>query len=276
MAAHFDKFFANCKSLERLKVSSHGQKIPPSAIRAIKTCLDLNKQLKKLNLSGELLFNDDFLSTISCKLTELDVSCYEKSPHTEQNLNLFLMAQSESLESLEVHLWTGHDVMKTILSMPRLKKLYLGGIPFDASEYEADDFPQNHSVKNLSLHQYPCHQFKWFKTFLKSFTKVEFLSVLIMTDDIADLIPETCKSVRQLSVMSLQAKNVRESNEAFYVNLEEFKCREVNSRGSKELLNRLNGRLETVQPLLNPYIQVFMKIKKISCTTKSQLKMFLS
>lgn len=254
MAAHFDKLFANCKILENLKVSLHGQEIPPSAISAIKTCLDVNKQLRKLDIGGDLLFDDDLLSTISCKLTEFDVSCYKKSPHTEQNLNLFLVAQSESLESLKIHLWTGHDVMKTVLSMPRLKRLTLAGIPFGASEYEADDFPQNHSVTSLGLHQYPCHQFKWFKTFLKAFTKVESLGVLVMNDEIADFIPETCKSVRQLSVYNFQAQNVHESNEAFYVNLEDFKCMQVDRRSSKELLNRLNGRLETVKPLLNPYI----------------------
>lgn len=215
---------------------------PPSTINAIRTCLDANQQLKKLDLIGELLFSEDFLSTISCQLTEFDFTCFDNSLQIRQNLNLFLVAQSKSLEVLRLREWMGIEVMKTVSLMPRLKKLALHGSYADPSEYEANEFPQCLLVTTLYLSQ-PDLKFEWYKILLKAFTNLESLGVLVMTDKIADLIPETCRSLRQLLVYNFKAQNVRRSNEAFYVNLEEFKCFRVDRLGSNELLDRLNGRV---------------------------------
>lgn len=90
------------------------------------------KRLKKLKLENYFLFSENFPSDICFKLEELDFICnYEFgfSPNLiflMDNINFFLLTQRDTLVKLSLDRYISHDVMKIILSMPRLKSFALG------------------------------------------------------------------------------------------------------------------------------------------------------
>lgn len=207
-------------NLESLKISFLNGYSPPSALEAVKTCLNLSKRLKKLHLNGDSDILFSILTTISCKLTEFN---FLHNPNLRwslqllPNLNLFLISQYNTLEVLEIHKWMGHDVMKTIISLPRLKKIVLEVKNVNYSEIGS--WKQNLSV--VDLHLITEFSNVWFEPFFEAFPKLESLRLDDMFSDYAaDLIPRTYPTLRKLSFKKFAATNV--SNWDFYLNLEEF------------------------------------------------------
>lgn len=106
---------------------------------------------------GLPLVSVDFSSNIDFKLKELAIGFlnvwkYESlSPLPMKNINLFLKTQKDSLEKLTVNAWENAEVIKTILSMPRLKYLTLRVLVFTMPLVMATEiFPQSNSIKYLN------------------------------------------------------------------------------------------------------------------------------
>lgn len=122
--------FANCKSLESLSISLGEQvALLDSDCDVIRNILKSNKRLKKLELHEIPVFSEDLSSGINFRLTELKIypeyNGASGALH-QKNFNLFLMTQRNSLEHLILEDYVSVEVLKTISSMPRLKKLSLG------------------------------------------------------------------------------------------------------------------------------------------------------
>lgn len=73
----------------------------PSTLVTIKTCLKNNKKLKNLTFHHAPIFNEDFSSEISFKLTKFSFNFWEKE-NQQRNLNFFLKTQKDTLEDLTI------------------------------------------------------------------------------------------------------------------------------------------------------------------------------
>lgn len=114
-----------------------------------------NKGLKKLELvMVQNIFDEDISSKIDFKLNEFRLLIYDdqKNNKRDQNINRFLQTQRNSLETLAVKGFVlRRYMMRTILSMPRLKTLNLG-FAFQCSVSLANKirkYPPNFSINNL-------------------------------------------------------------------------------------------------------------------------------
>lgn len=92
--------FVNCKNLETLSMSVRDG-ASPSTLVTIKTCLKNNKKLKNLTFHHAPIFNEDFSSEISFKLTKFSFNFWEKE-NQQRNLNFFLKTQKDTLEDLTI------------------------------------------------------------------------------------------------------------------------------------------------------------------------------
>lgn len=210
----------------------------PSASEAIRTTLKSSNGLKKLEIKCDSLFSEDFSSEVNFKLEKIHFYSLVRSEAVfQQNVNLFLITQRETLESVIFAGSMGVDAMRTILSMPRLKTLTFGVNDIDPEELATANLPQNQSVANLHLTGNWHRKASAYKVLLKAFPNVESLRILKLTDDLADLIPEACKSLKKLTVMQFEAESIK--NEKFYLKLLTFTSCLVKPT-SQELFEKLN------------------------------------
>lgn len=157
-ATFYDAAFVNCKNLTSFSIKSGGS-MGDTSLNAIRTILKTNGGLKFLKIDYEvfyLLFGDDFSGETSFKLREFHAKSLQRplgnQTQVRQNLNSFLMAQGETVETLTLGKWMGGDVFKTILSMPRLKQVTLMGFQgVESAELQSESFPKISSVKRLDL-----------------------------------------------------------------------------------------------------------------------------
>lgn len=233
------EILVNCKSLESLTVrlKKIASQQTSEAIR--KTLID-NKKLKKLEIFGDLLhpvFDRDLTSEKNFSLTELNIDFLMHKSNVCHNLNLLLMMQRNSLEILSIKRSCGVEVMKTILSLPRLKQLTLG--EGDIMLIRKNNcFEESHSVTSLHLKNSPfllCN----FNILLKLFPKVETLKVQTFTEELANAISKTCKSLKTLSIDEFVA--IRIKDEAFFMKLKKLKCNSL-STASYSLFGFLTGQ----------------------------------
>lgn len=173
--------------------------MPLEELNAFRTCLQSNKGLKKLCLLGFSFFKQEFPTGITFKLTEVQIDPYDwdiygNVPEILVNLNTFLKTQRDTLETLKLGRQTNVEVMKTILTMPKLKKLALK-VPEFHTEYEYAGLPQNHSVTSLTLSGYKDSN-DAYKFCLNAFPAVELLETDRMTNDINVCVSATCKSLK--------------------------------------------------------------------------------
>lgn len=151
-----------------------------------------------LTLRGPELFSDDFLCQISFRLTEFVFIIVHSPPlQVLQNLKLFLMSQKDTLEVLRLREWIDDDIMETVLSMPRLKKLNLWIQAFAHFENLAEK--QNHSVVNVCLRTLNVIPFRLIEYFVKAFPKVQSLRIRELDDLVADLISKSCEFLERLT-----------------------------------------------------------------------------
>lgn len=212
-------------------------KIPTEALNAIRKTLKSNKRLKTLSFSGLSLFNEDFSTGISFNLRQLTIHFGYEEFH-RRNLISFLESQKDSLEALEMDEWKDEELAKTILSLPRLKKLTFFVYSTNSIENIAVGF-ESLSVVDLCVTL--VLGFTKFENFLKAFPKVEAfkISQACFTDEVADTIPKIFKSLKRLWVQFFSANNI--SNETFYMNLEKIESHGLHA-GSKQLADKLNVR----------------------------------
>lgn len=128
--------------------------------------------------------------------------------------------------------------MKIIFAMPHLRKLIFYHLYFKISEYQAESFPKNSSVTCLHMKKFG-NDFRMFKIILEATQHIDCLELYRLTQEIFDLIPGACKSLKRLCLEIFEAKNV--SNETFYLNLLELTC--VYLEGSEEVFKKLNGKV---------------------------------
>lgn len=190
-----------------------------------------------LKCNTHTLFSEHFLPEI--KLRELDVRSAGMEPTSYENLNLFLKTQRETLETLCLDITDGHETWKTILTIPRLKLLSYQETD-DVNPIEITDpaFQPKLSVENLVLHNFRSdHSIR----FLQILPKVKFLRILNLTDEVAELISKTCKSLTHLEVYHFSAKNI--ANESFFLNLKTFgSLLEIVDPIIKTLFEKLGGK----------------------------------
>lgn len=191
-----------------------------SASEAIRNMLKSCNGLKKLEIKCDSLFSKDFSSGISFKLRQLHFySLIDSDAVFQRNVNLFLKTQKETLESVIFAGRMSIEVLQTILTMPRLKKLTFGVNLKDPLELATVILPENKSVTSLHLTGV-WRNLSAYKIILKAFPNVESLRILKMTDQVAESIPEACKSLKILTVMQFEAKIIK--NERFYQKLTKF------------------------------------------------------
>lgn len=209
----------------------------PSASEAIRTTLKSSNGLKKLEIKCDSLFSEDFSSEVSFKLKQINFySLVRNDAYFQQNVNLFLLTQKQTLETVIFAGSMGVEAMRTIMSMPRLTKLTFGVNDVDPENLAAENLPQNHSVTNLHLTG------DWkketsYKIILEAFPSVESLRILKLTDEIADVISVTCKSLKKLAVIQFEAKSIKD--EKYFLELPYFTCCFVKP-GSEQLFRKFN------------------------------------
>lgn len=171
------------------------RKMSQYALIAIRTGLMANKTLEKLHLPCDRFFEKDISAEIDFKLLELKISFPGKAQQN-QNINLFLKKQKDSLETLSIGRWLGPDVTKTVLSMPRLKTLtlYQNLDQIQPSEY-AERLPQNHSVIRLDVSDIFVNEMT--DCLVRAFPKAEYVKINMMYQN-RRLIHKTCKNLKKL------------------------------------------------------------------------------
>lgn len=213
-------------------------KLEHPTLNFIRTTLGLNKKLKVLRNPHQSLFNS-LLASTNLKLEEIKVDGYfGKYADLQRNCELYLESQKERLETVIIKKVKGAGIVKTVLSMQRLKTLFLTLYHSNPSEYEATNFPKNNSITDLCLRIYTPESIIY-KHILDAVPKVEILHVTILDHKLAEWIPETCKLLKRLSLYIFDVESI--SNETFYMNLQEFSCRHVHR--SKNLFKNLNGEV---------------------------------
>lgn len=192
----------------------------PSASEAIRNTLKSSNGLKKLEIKCDSLFSEDFSSEINFKLKQLHIySLVDSEVVFQRNVNSFLMTQRETLESVIFAGRMGIEVLETILTMPRLKKLTFGVNCIDPLKLATVILPENKSVTSLHLTGV-WRNLTSYKIILKAFPNVENLRILKMTDEVAEIIPEACKKLKTFTPMQFEVKSIK--NEDFYRNLSKF------------------------------------------------------
>lgn len=224
--------------------------LTPQVVLSIRNSLKCNKGLKKVKLGCNSIFDEDFSSEINFKLTEFDAFALRLDrPDLVQNFEKFLATQKDSLEILTIKGRKAIAVaMKTILSMPRLKKLCLKKkfCGRDNIQLEAGIYQQNFSVATLDLEFIQIENIDFHEIILSAFPRVETLRIWLFSDEIANLISEKCKSLKKLHVLYFRARNI--DNMKFYRNLENFTHSCSVYKSSQRLFNELG-----VEPTLNRY-----------------------
>lgn len=208
-----------------------------SELDAIATTLKSNKSLKILNVSGGSVFSKTLASGVDFKLRELSIGQIEYETPFQQNFNSFLKTQRDSLEALTIEQELEAEVFRTILSMTRLKDIWMRSNDIDLLKYSADNFPQNFSLETFFF-KGPINNRDLFKKVLSMFPKVAYLNISNLTNEVAEIISETCKHLKKISTAKFSATNV--SNEVFYKNLEKLYSFQVNG-DSQKLFEKLNG-----------------------------------
>lgn len=222
---------------------------PKSTLDAIRNSLKCNKKLKSLELYGGMIFSEDFLTGIIFKLTTLSIIKVE--PQFQLVFNSFLKTQRDNLEDLSIGRRPCVEIMKTILSMPRLNKVSLSvkeselrdQIMWPPAEWVPPEFffqsiPQNFSVSNFHLKSTWSTCFTWCELFLEALPNIKSLKITLLDDESAEVIAKTCKFLKQLEVEYFNAKAI--ANEAFYLNLEKLFSENVDE-DSQQLFEKLNG-----------------------------------
>lgn len=210
----------------------------------MRNSLKCNKKLKSLELYGGMIFSEDFLTGIIFKLTTLSIIQVE--PEFQSVFNSFLKTQRDSLEDLSIGRRPSFEIMKTILSMPRLNKVFLsvkeselrGQIMWLPAEFFIQSLPQNFSVSNFDLRSGWATCFTWCELFFKALPNIKSLKITLLDDESADVIAKTCKFLKQLEVEYFNAKAI--ANEDFYLNLEKLFSENVDE-DSQQLFEKLNG-----------------------------------
>lgn len=133
----------------------------------------------------------------------------------------FLITQRDSLETMKLGHWMNIQVFETILSMPRLKKLFLG-VQLLHPLTDGADFSRSQSIIDLELSHFQNRNGMNYKVLLQAFPNVEILKISEMYNELADAISATCKSLKRLHVETFAASAI--SNIDFFLELEEFSC----------------------------------------------------
>lgn len=85
-------------------------------------------------------------SPLERKLKDLEIRSSSKEPQFLKNLNSFLKTQKDTLETLSINTGLDVEVMKTILSMSRLKHCHLQELDRSNPLKHDASFPQNISL----------------------------------------------------------------------------------------------------------------------------------
>lgn len=212
--------------------------VDPSLLAPIRDTLQRNVGLKSIKFTGIAMFFEDLRPKISFKLTNFKIYFYPGHREAENNLDLFLQSQKDSIESLSLGMWVSSELLSTVLSMPRLEEFkFMNGL----NEFEITTaLPQSNSVKNLDLYIYGANNDVLTNFLLPFFPKTEILEIKRMTRETAELIPTSCKFLKHLIVDNYEADRV--SNKAFYLSLETFTTNYCENQNSKKMFLKLNGK----------------------------------
>lgn len=202
------------------------------AVSMSETC----KALKRLSVWKFSARKNSHLATFP-KLTEFHCSYVDEG--SEESFEVFLKRYKNALEVLKIMECKNNEFIRTVLSMSRLTKLTLGKDGINSLELFAESLSKNRSITHFT--SIPC--ITGAKRIFEALPNVESLTIPFFTDEIADLISETCKSLKQLSASSFFAKNI--SNENFYSNLTEFACESAEERFENSPLYQLYEKLTT-------------------------------
>lgn len=224
MYSRCDKAFVNCKNLESFTVDTW------SGVNVIRTILEANKKLKILKLYEslffkELYFNRDYL----------------------QNFNQFLITQRDSLETMKLGQWMNVQVFETILSMSRLKKLFLG-LQILHPLTDGSDFSRSQSIIDLELSDFHSESVMECTVFLQAFPNLKYLKISRTYNELGDAISVTCKSLKELYIQRFEVSKIL--NIEFFSKLEEFTCFYV-VKSSKTLYESIRTAKENLIP--NPF-----------------------
>lgn len=175
-----------------------------------------------------------------CKLTVFEINIEKSYP----DLNSFLITQKDSIQVLKLRQQLTLDLMKTIFTIPRLKKLDLGTFCSNDLKVAVQTLPKNLSVTELLLFQDKGNAS--IEMFLTFFPNVEFLKIPHVDDDTADLISRKAKHLKRLSVKNFFARSI--SNEAYFLNLEQINCfyTYVFSQFSQKLKQRMKREADEI------------------------------
>lgn len=141
--------------------------------KAIEVSANSNTNLKSLRLEVDAMFNENF--SFNIKLKEFASCNLPEKPDALMNLDRFLMSQKETLEVLTITHSVDAAILETILSMPRLKKLYMK-VDNDNLKLAASYFEPNYSVTKLSLPYFMTEHLP-IKLIFKFFPMVDYLKV---------------------------------------------------------------------------------------------------
>lgn len=202
--------FASCTNLKELFIKSGDQSY--GSMKAFKTMLMLNKDLKKLEISSNLLsqiFNEDVSMDIVFKLEHfaLKNSFCAVSHHVavKDNFRRFLSNQMFTLKVVSLDKWMGIDTLKLLLNMPNLKELTIKEFDFtETIDWENVSLQTNKSVEKMHYHDIE-NNIDIFKALVNALPNLKELKLFSLYQKLFEHLAD---SLKQLEVLKLRTIEV--------------------------------------------------------------------
>lgn len=206
---YFD-IFANITTLEEFSASSNNQNV--ASLNAIRELLKVNFSLKKLKISGRLLYQIFYhdISKSSCfKLQEISIEnhnhygeAYEERVY--ENFTEFLKHQ-DSLRVVNIDKWMNDSVFQAILELPIVKLHMRNDIPLSCVEtWEKIDFKDNPTLENLSI---PSFRGEIAKRIINCVPNLKHLMCTYADENFIEYLQSNTKNLQSLSIVLLNIED---------------------------------------------------------------------
>lgn len=196
--------FANIKTLEEFQVVSNTQNF--TSLNTILDILKVNKNLKKLDLSGKIshqIFYHNLTEFSSLNLEKISICGLEKEEDYQneilENFKKFIESQ-KSLKEISILKWINEEILKAIFKL-EIEKLEISDdfSRFSLNDWENLNLPENSTIKTLKL-DLISHNTKITKKLIKKLPNLEHYICKYSDENFMEFLDENGKKLKTLEI----------------------------------------------------------------------------
>lgn len=200
--------FENAKNIETLYIQCNTE--CPVALNAIIKMLKRCTKLKYLSMFGgvvdQVFYYEDVVKDFKFKLRKLSVNRKIVHSRIQTNFANFLKTQTESMESVTFHDWTGIDPLCAVFALPKLASINIYG--FHHAERTIDwskiKLSTNNCIKRFHFSSLSIVN-ESFKTMLGGLSKIESLYTTSIKQDSMESLSKALPMLRCFQVQNFLA-----------------------------------------------------------------------